>query len=124
MIRGVGIDLVSVARFGQALKRWGPRLQQRLFTEDELRYCEGRVDVEQCLAGCFSAKEAFLKAMGTGLAKGIKWRDIQVIRKRGGPPSVSLQGEALRRFNEMGLRAIWLSISHDGGFCVAAVVIE
>ncbi|HXF96542.1 MAG TPA: holo-ACP synthase, partial [Gemmatimonadales bacterium] len=92
MIVGVGVDLVDVARFRRALETWGERLTRRLFAESELADCRGRSRPAEGLAGRFAAKEAFLKALGTGLAGGLRWREVVVARDAQGRPRLELAG--------------------------------
>ncbi|MEO0192000.1 MAG: holo-ACP synthase [candidate division WOR-3 bacterium] len=115
----VGADIVSLPRFSKALKRWGQRFTKRLFTQGEVARAEGAHRVKE-LAGAFAAKEAFLKALGTGLAEGIRWQDVEVVKDRLGAPSYSLSGKAAELFK--GRSA--LSISHDGDYVIAVCILE
>jgi len=115
----VGADIVNLPRFARALERWGERLTRRLFTQGELARAEGAHRTKE-LAGDFAAKEAFLKALGTGLAAGIRWQDVEVIRDELGAPSYSLSGKAAEIFR--GETA--LSLSHDGDYAIAVCVLE
>ncbi|MGQ9858625.1 MAG: holo-ACP synthase [Thermodesulfobacteriota bacterium] len=124
MILGIGVDLVEVARMERALGRFGQRLVQRLFHPSEAGYCEGKKDRAECLSATFAAKEAFLKALGTGLALGISWLDIQVVRGANRAPELRLGGKAATILKEMGGRRCLVSISHQGGYGLAAAVIE
>lgn len=124
MILGVGLDMVEVARMEESVRRFGQRLLSRLFHPQEVFYCSGKVRPAECLATTFAAKEAFLKALGTGLKGGIKWLDIQVLRTQGGPPGISVTGRAKEIMEQKGGRKIWLSLSHEGGFGLGMVVIE
>jgi holo-[acyl-carrier protein] synthase len=124
MILGMGIDLVEIPRFERALDRWGLRLADRLFSDEEWEACGRRARPGECLAAGFAAKEAFLKALGTGLSGGIQWRDVELVRGRGAAPSIRIRGKAHEVFHGMGMERIWVSLSHEGTFSVAAVVIE
>jgi holo-[acyl-carrier protein] synthase len=113
-----GIDLAEIERVEAALRRWGPRFLSRVYTEAEVRFCRGRV---QELAARFAGKEAVMKALGTG-ARGIGWRDIEILPARGGQPQVYLQGRAAARAEMIGLEVIAISLSHDKGMAVACVI--
>ena len=124
MIRGIGIDVVSVARLTGLLERFEERAAQRLFSPEEQQECDGRASKNECLAARFAAKEAFVKALGTGLAGGMRWRDMVVDSDPRGRPELRLAGAAEERFREIGGERIHVSLSHDAGVAVAVVVIE
>jgi len=124
MILGIGIDLVEISRLERALCRWGDRLTQRLFTPEEWESCASKARQREWSAGRLAAKEAFLKALGTGLAHGIRWRDVEILRGESGEPRIRLAGRAQEIFEEMRMTRAWLSLSHQGGFSVAVVVLE
>lgn len=118
MIVRVGVDIIGVQRVARALERWGDRFLQRVFTEGELAACGHRVD---SLAGRFAAKEAVLKALGTGLDQGICWRDVEIVRDSLGL-SVRLHGRAREQALRLGLTEWTVSISHSDGFAAAVAV--
>ncbi len=124
MIYGVGIDLVKVDRFASALERWGERICNRLFTPRELADCAKKVHLVRHLAARFAAKEAFLKAIGIGMFGGVTWQEIEVLNEEGGRPAVKLHGEAARICNRLRVKHILVSISHDGEYSIAQVVLE
>ena len=113
-----GVDIVEIQRIQKAVERWGRRFLHRIYTEEELRYCRGR---PQSLAARFAAKEATMKALGTG-TRGVGWRDIEVVREHGKAPTIHLHEGALRRAKSMGLKELALSISHSREYAVALVV--
>ena len=113
-----GVDIVEVGRVQQVLERWGQRFLDRIFTEGEQAYCAGRAPN---LAARFAAKEATMKALGTG-ARGVGWKDIEVVRQKSGAPSLRLTGRALQRFQSLGLSHLALSLSHSRDNAVAMVV--
>jgi holo-[acyl-carrier protein] synthase len=116
MILGIGIDIVDIKRFKGAIERWGDSLTARLFTKEELSYCLSKKRPEEHLAARFAAKEAFFKAIG--IREGIRrFRDITVMRADDGAPVLSVPALSSSM-------ALHLSISHDGGSCVAQVVAE
>ena len=115
-----GVDIIEIHRVGAVAKRYGQRFFERIYTEGELAYCRGRAPQ---LATRFAAKEAVMKALGTG-ARGVGWRDIEVVRRRGQAPSVKLYGGALARARQIGLDHLALSLSHSKEYAVASVIGE
>lgn len=123
MILGIGIDHVEIGRIAELLDRFGERGEQRLFTDPELRQCEGRPHPSECLAARFAAKEAFAKALGTGL-QGMKWTDVEVRGGEGEPPRLVLHGGAKSAFEARGGRQVHVSLTHEAGSAMAVVVLE
>ncbi|HJO60814.1 MAG: holo-ACP synthase [SAR202 cluster bacterium] len=115
-----GIDIIEIARVGEVLNKYGARFLNRIYTDSEQRYCKGRAAQ---LASRFAAKEAVMKALGTGI-RGVGWKDIEIKRERGGPPYIQLHGRGQARASIMGLSEISLSLSHSNDFAVASVVGE
>lgn len=124
MVIGVGIDLVAVDRVARVLERRGDRFLARVFTPGELACCPPGKQYARRLAARFAAKEAALKALGTGLAGGIRWHDIEVRRGDGGRPEIVLHGRAAAHAAGLGVTRLHLSLSHDGPFAAAVVVAE
>lgn len=124
MIVGVGIDVVEVDRIRRILARHGERALSRLFTAAEVETCAERVDQADCLAARFAAKEAALKALGSGKTLGIRWVDLEVTRASSGKPSLEFRCVARKRGDELGVDGIWLSLSHEGAYACAVVVLE
>jgi holo-[acyl-carrier protein] synthase len=124
MIVGIGLDIVETARFGQALSRHGGRFESRVYTPAEVRVCSRRADRVQAFAARFAAKEACLKALGTGWAQGLTFRHIEVRSGSGGRPEIHLTENAAARAKDLGVRAIHLSITHQPGVAAAVVVLE
>ena len=124
MILGVGIDLVETARVARALANHGARFEERVYTAGELADCAGRADRVEALAARFAAKEAFLKALGTGWIRGLSLRDVEVVRGRDGPPALRLLGSAVQRVTEREVRSVHLSVSHQPGVAAAIVILE
>lgn len=124
MIFGTGIDLVDISRFERFVAQNNVPLFQRLFTAGELAYCAAKKNSAQHYALRFAAKEAFLKALGTGLREGLSWRDMEVVHDSYGKPELRLSGEAERLFVSKGLSGCFLSLSHDGNCAVASVILE
>ena len=115
-----GVDIIEIPRIKQVLDRYGQRFLKRVFTPDEIAYCRGRAPN---LAGRFAAKEAAMKALGTGV-RGVSWKDIEVVRAESGAPSVTLHGRAEERAVRLRLIDISVSISHSRGDAVAFVVAQ
>jgi holo-[acyl-carrier protein] synthase len=124
VILGLGLDLVEVARIRRLRELRGERFLHRVYTPHELGACQGRSDQDNRLAARFAAKEAGMKALGTGWAAGVGWHDLEVIRDRPGPPSLRLSGAAARKAAELGVRRAHLTLSHDAGVAAAVVVLE
>jgi holo-[acyl-carrier protein] synthase len=124
MILGLGIDLIEVGRIRELRERRGERFLRRVYTPAELEACVGRADADLRLAGRFAAKEAGMKALGTGWADGVAWRDLEVVSRPGGAPSLELSGRAAQRASTLGARKAHLSLSHDGAVAGAVVVLE
>ena len=115
-----GVDIIEIARVKDVAERHGERFLKRVYTPGEVAYCRGRAPQ---LASRFAAKEAVMKALGTGTT-GVGWRDIEVMRGRGGPPTIRLHGRARRRAETMGIDNLAVSLSHSREFAVASVVGE
>ncbi len=124
MIIGTGIDICEISRMEALLARRGTTVHARLFTPDEVRYCESKARPAQSFAARFAAKEAVMKMLGTGWSAGVRWRDIEVRRGKGGPPSIQLYGEAAQRAERMGIKRVHLSITHSGDLAVVHVIGE
>jgi len=124
MIYGVGIDLVDISRMESLLKRWGERFVRRVFTEPEADTCFKRAHPASSFALRFAAKEAFSKAIGLGMRKGIRWRDIEVFHLPGGRPSLRLDGRSLEICREKGITRLHLSLSDEGQYGTAVVILE
>jgi holo-[acyl-carrier protein] synthase len=124
VIAGLGVDMEEIGRVGDAIKRHGRTFLERIFTPAEIAYCERHRDAVERYAGRFAAKEATMKALGTGWGKGVRWRDIEVTRQPGGRPTIVLHGVAREHAERMGARHVSLSITHTGNFAFAEVILE
>ena len=124
MIYGIGTDIAATSRFQRFLDEGNSAILERLFTRSERDTCCKRKDSASCLAARFAAKEAFMKALGTGLRNGITWHDIEVANDLLGKPELILSGRTADLFGGLGLNTPLLSLSHDGGHAVAMVVLE
>jgi len=123
MIIGIGIDLVEVSRVKLAISRWGLRFEGRIFTEKELCYCNSKKDKAQRMACRFAAKEALLKALGTGWRDGINWKEIEITNDKLGKPIISLSGKAEEISEQLGVKDILLSITSTDNYGIAQVVL-
>ena len=121
-IIGLGIDATDIHRIAEVIGRYGDRFVDRLFTTDEIAYCRIRRSPAIHFAARFAAKEAAMKALGTGHSQGVRWRDIEVIR-RVGPPQLQLHGGAARRLAVIGGRRSLLTITHSEALAFAEVLI-
>ncbi|HET9402143.1 MAG TPA: holo-ACP synthase [Candidatus Acidoferrales bacterium] len=124
MIVGLGIDIAEIDRIEAAIRRHGQPFLNRIFTPAETRYCEEHRNRYERYAGRFAAKEAGMKALGTGWRRGVRWVDLEVVRLRGGKPTLSLHGRAQEIAGELGVNNISLSITHSGNLAVAQVIFE
>ena len=115
-----GVDLIEIGRIAAVRKNYPVRFLRKVFTDGEQRYARNRAPQ---LASRFAAKEAVMKALGTGV-RGIPWKSIEVTRRRGGPPEITLHGRARERAEKMGVKRIALSLTHSREFAVASVVME
>src|SRR5438045_3608513 len=121
-IIGVGLDATDIARIADVIERHGDRFVRRIFTDGEIAYCTRRRVAATHFAARFAAKEAAMKALGTGHTQGVLWRDVEVVR-HGGPPQLQLHGGAARRFQAMGGRSSLLTIKHSDELAIAQVLI-
>jgi holo-[acyl-carrier protein] synthase len=121
-IIGLGVDATDIPRIVQTIARYGERFTHRIFTAGEVEYCMRRRQPAVHFAGRFAAKEATMKALGTGHSQGVLWRDVEVVR-HGGPPQLRLHGGAGRRFEKIGGRSSLLTITHSDALAFAQVLI-
>ena len=121
-IIGLGLDATDIPRIADTIARHGDRFLQRIFTEGEIEYCQRRRVSAIHFAGRFAAKEAAMKALGTGHSHGVLWRDIEVVR-HGGPPKLQFHGGAARRFALMKGQSSLLTITHSDALAMAQVLL-
>ena len=119
---GIGMDATDLPRIAEMLQRYGDRFLRRVFTEGEIAYCTRRRDPVPSLAGRFAVKEAAMKALGTGQARGVIWKDIEVVRV-GGPPQLRLHGGAARHAEAMNVRRTLVTITHAQTLAIAQVML-
>ncbi len=121
---GTGIDIAEVPRIAQALSRHGERFLHRVYTEGEISYCDSKANRIERYAARFAAKEAAMKALGTGWNHGVRWRDIEVSRLPGGRPTIKFHGKAAEFAARLGMTNVALSISHTSEQAIAQVILE
>ena len=124
MIVGTGIDIAEVPRIRQSIERFGQRFLQRVFTAGEIRYCDSKANRFERYAARFAAKEAAMKALGTGWNHGVRWRDCEVGRMPGGRPTLSFHGTAGEFAAKLGVKNVALSITHTAEQAMAQVILE
>ncbi len=122
MIYGIGIDLVEINRIERIYKKWGDRFTNKILTPREKDSITGTIS--RYLASRFAAKEAFVKALGTGFSESIGLKDIEIISEPNNPPNIKLYGRPLEIQKQKGLKKIFLSISHEKNIAAAMVIIE
>jgi holo-[acyl-carrier protein] synthase len=124
MIVGLGIDITEVDRIEAAIARHGQPFLKRVFTPSEIEYCERHKNRFERYAGRFAAKEAGMKALGTGWRRGVRWVDFEVVRLASGRPTLELHGRAHEFAGRLGVTAISLSITHSANTALAQVIFE
>ncbi len=118
----IGLDAADIPRIDRAILRFGDRFLQRVFTAGEMAYCLRRRNPAPSFAARFAAKEAAMKALGTGHSQGVLWRDIEVVRQ-GGAPSLLFHGVASQRFHALGARGSLLTLTHSDVLALAQVAL-
>jgi holo-[acyl-carrier protein] synthase len=124
MIIGTGIDIAEVPRIRQSIARFGDRFLRRIYTEGEIRYCDSKANRVERYAARFAAKEAAMKALGTGWSHGVRWRDCEVVRMPGGRPNIAFHGKAGEIAARLGVKNAALSLSHTAEQAIAQVILE
>ena len=123
MIKGIGIDIVEIKTIEKSISR-SKRFKERIYTANEIQYCEQKPFKFQHFAARFAAKEAVMKAMGIGWDKGIQWKQIEVLSEYNGKPIIRVSGKAKDFLGKMKLKNILLSLSHSKDYATAFVVIQ
>ena len=123
-IVGTGIDITEVPRIARAIERHGDRFLQRIFTAAEIRYCESKKNKVERYAARFAAKEAAMKAIGTGWRQGVAWKEIEVGHQRGGRPIVIFTGRVQQHAERLGAKRASLSLTHTEQMAMAQVILE
>ena len=122
MIYGIGVDLVNIERIEKAVTRWGERFIERVFTAEEAYMCSRRATAASSFALRFAAKEAVLKALGTGMRGRMKWTDVEIANDDLGKPEIALSGESASVAEKMGVSQVLVSISHTREHAVASAI--
>lgn len=122
VIVGLGTDIVEIVRIGRMIERHGELFLNRVYTEEEIRYCQRRREYLQHYAGRWAAKEAVMKTLGTGFIRGIGWRDIEVLSRKSGQPMIALHGGARDKADELGIGEILITISHCRAYATATAI--
>lgn len=122
MIVGIGTDIVEIVRIGEMIERHGELFLQRVYTEQEIKYCQRNREAIQHYAGRWAAKEAVMKTLGTGFTKGVGWKDIQVGSLRSGQPVIELSGGAAEVAKRIGIDQILITISHCRAYATATAI--
>ncbi|MCK4663063.1 MAG: holo-ACP synthase [Bacteroidales bacterium] len=123
MIKGIGTDIIEVSRIGKKVEG-NTSFKKKIFTDNEIKYCETYRHKAQNYAVRFAAKEAFLKAIGTGWSNGLAFDQIEIINDKSGKPELFLNGKASEVTKEMGIKNIHVSLSHVKEYAIAVVIIE
>lgn len=122
-VRGIGVDLVKISRMREVIGRWEDRFLHRVFTDQEIAYCRSRRDPVPHFAARFAAKEAGLKALGTGLRLGVSWRELEVRRERGQAPRLILSGRSREIGLARGGTRMLLALTHEGDYALAQAML-
>ena len=124
MIVGTGTDITEVPRVAKAIARFGERFIERIYTPREIAYCKSKKNAVERFAARFAAKEAAMKAIGTGQRQGVTWQSVEVGREPGGRPTILYHGRAREHFDRLGARHAHLSLTHTEAIAMAFVIIE
>lgn len=125
MIVGVGTDMIEIARIEESIERFGERFLERVYAPGEIAYCRSKIKTSgESFAARFAAKEAAAKALGTGISRGVSWREFEVTRQPGRRPELVLHGRAAEIASALGITRLSLSLSHSRELAIAVVVAE
>ncbi len=122
MIVGLGTDIIEIVRIGRVIERHGEQFLHRVFTDEEIGYCQKRREYLQHYAGRWAAKEAVMKVLGTGFAPGVGWKDIEVCSKPSGQPFIQLHGGVRELTERLGIDEILISVSHCHAYATATAI--
>jgi holo-[acyl-carrier protein] synthase len=125
MVLGLGTDLIETRRVQESIDRFGERFLERIFTAEEIAYClRKKKNAAESFAARFAAKEAGAKSLGTGISRGVSWKEFEVQRAVSGQPSLHLSGRAAELAEALGVRRVQLSLTHSRELAIAVVVVE
>ena len=124
MIFGTGIDIIEIRRIKNSIQKYSDRFKKKIFTQKEIDYCHSQADPAKHFAARFTVKEAVLKSFGTGITSGILWKDIEVDRLESGQPVLNLYGKGKKLFDQLNLKHIHVSITHEKSYAAAHAIAE
>jgi holo-[acyl-carrier protein] synthase len=124
MVVGLGTDLIETKRVEESIARFGDRFLERIFTVGEIAYCQRKKNAAESFAARFAAKEAGAKALGTGISRGVTWKEFEVRREASGRPTLHLSGRAAELAEAIGVKRVQLSLTHSRDLALAVVVAE
>lgn len=122
MVKGIGIDIIEIDRVRGVIERRGDRFLNRSYTPREIEYCNAKKDYARSFAARFAAKEAVMKALGTGWSRGVRWKDIEVTNAPSGKPQLTLYGRAREIMEELGASTAMITISHSRDYAICQVI--
>ena len=124
MIFGTGIDIIEVDRIKNSIQKYSDRFKKKIFTQKEIDYCHSQAEPAKHFAARFTVKEAVLKCFGTGMTGTILWKDIEIDKLNSGQPVLNLHGNGKKLFNQLNLKHIHISITHDKTYAAAHAIAE
>jgi holo-[acyl-carrier protein] synthase len=124
MVVGLGTDLMEIDRIEESIARFGERFLARVFTPSEIAFCRQRKNAAESFAARFAAKEAAAKALGTGISRGVNWKEIEVARRPGERPEIVFHGRAAERAKALGVANATVSLTHSREVAMAVVILE
>ncbi len=124
MIHGTGLDIIEISRIKHSMQKYSGKFEERVFTSKEIDYCRSKADPSKHFAARFAAKEAVLKSLGTGMAQGITWKDMEILNRESGQPVLNLTGRGRHIFDALNLKDIHISITHDKSYALAQAIAE
>jgi holo-[acyl-carrier protein] synthase len=124
MVLGLGTDLIETRRVEESIARFGERFLERIFTAGEIAYCQRKKNAAESFAARFAAKEAGAKALGTGISRGVTWKEFEVRREASGRPTLHMSGRAAELAEGLGVKRVQLSLTHSRELALAVVVAE
>jgi holo-[acyl-carrier protein] synthase len=124
MIFGIGLDIIEIDRIKKSLAKYSPRFENKIFTDEEINYCQLQADPGKHFAARFAVKEAVSKSLGTGITNEVGFKDIEVVNQASGKPIVKMGGRGKILFEKLNLKFIHISISHDRHYAIAHAIAE
>ena len=124
MFHGTGVDIIEISRIRKSIQKYSGKFEERVFTSKEIDYCRSKADPSKHFAARFAAKEAVLKSLGTGMAQGIAWKDMEILNRESGQPVLNLTGRGRHIFDALNLKDIHISITHDKSYALAQAIAE